>query len=472
MKVLSTQTNLGSATNVSNASVVRLFNSGNDNILVTQKDFGGIIEGSFIVPSGDVVYVEKNYTDTLEGSGDVLATKTAYSSMMKFVSAAGSSSPTYTYSVSPTNVDEGGNFTTTITTTNVDDNTTLYWSLSGTNVTSADFSSGALTGSVTISNNSASFSHTVANDTLTEGTEQVAVKLFTDSNRTEQVGNTVTVNLSDTSQSPIAGQQAFTSAGAFSWTAPSGVTSVSVVCIGGGGGGQSSGGSSYGGGGGGAALRYLNNYTVTPGSNYTVVVGAGGASDSDGGDSYFINPSTVRGGGGHSPNNIGDVGAFGSTTGGNGGGLGGRGAEGNDEGANPGGGGGAGGYSGQGGDGGGYSRTFTDGAGGAGGGGKGGGGGGGTGILGQGANGQAGQGGEAGGGYAGGEGGSGGNDGQAGNQNVGGVGGTGGTGGSPGGGGGGGQNGGKPGGAGANGAVRIIWPGNLRSFPSTRTADE
>ena len=202
MKVLSTQTNLGSATNVSNASVVRLFNGGNDNILVTQKDFGGIIEGSFIVPSGDVVYVEKNYTDTLEGSGDVLATKTAYSPMMKFVSAAGSSSPTYTYSVSPTNVDEGGNFTTTITTTNVDDNTTLYWSLSGTNVTSADFSSGALTGSVTISNNSASFSHTVASDTLTEGTEYVAVKLFTDSNRTEQVGNTVTVNLSDTSTTP------------------------------------------------------------------------------------------------------------------------------------------------------------------------------------------------------------------------------------------------------------------------------
>ena len=202
MKILSTQTNLGSATNVSNASVVRLFNSGNDNILVTQKDFGGIIEGSFIVPSGDVVYVEKNYTDTLEGSGDVLATKTAYSAMMKFVSAAGSSSPTYTYSVSPTNVDEGGNFTTTITTTNVDDNTTLYWSLSGTNVTSADFSSGALTGSVTISNNSASFSHTVASDTLTEGTEYVAVKLFTDSNRTEQVGNTVTVNLSDTSTTP------------------------------------------------------------------------------------------------------------------------------------------------------------------------------------------------------------------------------------------------------------------------------
>jgi hypothetical protein len=27
-------------------------------------------------------------------------------------------------------------------------------------------------------------------------------------------------------------------------------------------------------------------------------------------------------------------------------------------------------------------------------------------------------------------------------------------------------------GSGGNGAVRIIWPGNLRQFPSTRTADE
>ena len=37
-----------------------------------------------------------------------------------------------------------------------------------------------------------------------------------------------------------AGQEAFTTAGTFSWTAPVGVTSVSVVCIGGGGGGTSS----------------------------------------------------------------------------------------------------------------------------------------------------------------------------------------------------------------------------------------
>ena len=112
MKILSTETNLASATNVSNAPVVRLFNSGASNILVTQKDYQGANEGTFMVMSGDVVYCEKYYTDTLEGSADVKATKTAYSSMMKFVGAS-VAGPTYTYSVSATNVDEGGSFTTT-----------------------------------------------------------------------------------------------------------------------------------------------------------------------------------------------------------------------------------------------------------------------------------------------------------------------------------------------------------------------
>jgi len=201
MKILSAETNLGSATNVSNAPVVRLFNSGDSNILVTRKDYNAVVVGSFMVPAGEVVYTEKYFTDTLEGSADVKATKTAYSSMMSF-EGSGSSGPSYTYSVSASSVDEGGNWTTTVTTTNVADNTTLYWSLSGTNITSADFSSGALTGSGTISNNTFNFSHTIAEDTLTEGTETVTIKLFTDSGRNTQVGNTVTVTLNDTSLSP------------------------------------------------------------------------------------------------------------------------------------------------------------------------------------------------------------------------------------------------------------------------------
>ena len=199
MKILSLQATLASATNVDNAPVVRLFNSGTSNILVTRKDYAGTVLGSFIVPAGEVIYAEKYFTDTLEGSVDVLATKVAYSSMMSFVGSS-STGPTYTHSVSATNVDEGGSFTTTISTTNVDDGTNLYWELTG--VVADDFSSGALTGTASISSNSATFSHTVDEDNLTEGTETATIKVYSDSGRNTQVGNTLTVTIADTSTTP------------------------------------------------------------------------------------------------------------------------------------------------------------------------------------------------------------------------------------------------------------------------------
>ena len=95
-------------------------------------------------------------------------------------------------------------------------------------------------------------------------------------------------------------QVAFTTAGTYTWTAPLGVTSVSVVCVGGGAGGGSGGfeGSGISGGGGGG-LGWKNNITVVPEQTYTVVVGLGGYSTATGGtlistpggaggDSYFI----------------------------------------------------------------------------------------------------------------------------------------------------------------------------------------
>ena len=200
MKILSAETNLGSATNVSNASVVRLFNSGDSNILVTRKDYAGTVVGSFMVPAGQVIYAEKYFTDTLEASADVKASKTAYSSMMSFVGQTADPLPTYTVSVSASSVDEGGNFTVTLSTTNIDDGTQFNYVLSGTGITTADFTSGSLNGTVTISNNAASFTQTVVEDTLTEGTETVTIKFYDAS--MNYVGNTVTVSLNDTSTTP------------------------------------------------------------------------------------------------------------------------------------------------------------------------------------------------------------------------------------------------------------------------------
>jgi len=207
VKVLGGETNLNAPISVGSASVVRVFNSDSSNLLVTRKTSGGTTVGTFMVPAGKVVYCEKDYTDTLEGGTNLKVTQVAFSPMMSFVSQAGDPVPTYTHSVSATAVSEGGNFTTTITTTNVDDGTNLYWELTG--VQSADFSSGALTGTVSISNNSATFSHTVDEDNTTEGTETATIKVYSDSGRTTQVGNTLTVTISDDSTTPPAASTEF-----------------------------------------------------------------------------------------------------------------------------------------------------------------------------------------------------------------------------------------------------------------------
>lgn len=260
----------------------------------------------------------------------------------------------------------------------------------------------------------------------------------------------------------------YTTAGSYTWVAPAGVTSVSVVAVGPGGRSASYGSfpSSPGiGGGGGGALAYQNNITVVPGNSYSVVVGTPTTS------TYTNVPTCARSnfncvviaGGGYQArtNAAGGLygGAGGCVFGGTGGSNGGAGGQGHPAPLNSsfyfGGGGGASGYTGYGGAGASYNQSVGgapfSGSGGGGGGGAGcgnAGTGGGVGILGKGAD---------------------------------GVGGTSkycatcGSGwGTPGSGGagsgstklyGGGASGGC--GNGSVGAVRIIWPGSTRSFPST-----
>merc|ERR1711959_877965 len=108
--------------------------------------------------------------------------------------------PTYLLSTDVASVDEGGTVTSTVATTNVAEGTTLYWSVNGTGVDSADFSAGALTGSGTVgADGSLSFAHTLASDSSTEGTETLNIKVFSDANRTSQVGSTAEVSVADTS---------------------------------------------------------------------------------------------------------------------------------------------------------------------------------------------------------------------------------------------------------------------------------
>ena len=259
----------------------------------------------------------------------------------------------------------------------------------------------------------------------------------------------------------VVGQAAYTSAGSYTWVAPTGVTSVSVVCVGGGGN-SASGGDCAGSGGGG--LAYGNNITVVPSTSYTVIAGVGytGGGQQTGGTSSFINTSTLRANGGTGgsyqsyPNPGGDFGGSLLTAGQDGGAGGSGGGGGN----GMGGGGGAGGYSGGGGAGGGNGSGGDSSGGGAGGGAGGysGGGGGGVGILGEGSSGSGGI--RSGTTANGGGGGSGGTAGQSSTTTTEGRGGP---------------YGGGSGGYGLGsgvGAVRIIWPGTSRSFPSTGTGDQ
>jgi|TARA_B100001094_G_scaffold181428_1_gene175812 hypothetical protein len=311
------------------------------------------------------------------------------------------------------------------------------------------------------------------------------------------VSKAATISYNAASASGSSGGHVYTISGTYNWTAPAGVTSVSVVAVGGGGGGDNY----FGSGGTGGGLGWKNNITVIPGQTYTVVVNASGAGDATGtsdnvtggaagGDSYFINNSTVAGFGGPAgvPYSAGTLPSQGGTYVGDGGGNGGIGLRYGQSGGAPSyiacGGAGAGGYSGNGGNGGGSSAgngSYVSPTAGQGGGGGGSGGtwtntgsgsdvysgasGGGVGIYGEGSNGAAGSGvqgstaGTAGGGGSGGtngspsvQTGSGTNAPDASGYGGGGAGNHG--------------NGVGNGGAGGGGAVRIIW-GNGRSFPST-----
>jgi hypothetical protein len=267
------------------------------------------------------------------------------------------------------------------------------------------------------------------------------------------------------------GQVAYTTAGTYSWVAPSGVTSVSIVTVGAGGNGSQ--GYKYtiseccatycrsiaGAGGRGGALAYTNNATVVPGQSYTLNVPAEGASTPadfiTAGATVVVRARSGAGGGTVAVGTGGSGGLGGggycSYYGGDAGGGGGGGAAGYGAGSS--------GNAGRGADGSNPGALGSTGACGGGGGGGGsynnyGGLGGGVGILGQGASG-------AGGSYSSGSG-------------LAGVAGSGGTSNLYGGGGSGGPvqgttyQLGQPGG---RGAVRIIWPGTTRSFPSTNTGN-
>lgn len=75
MKILSAEVAIGTASTVSNASVVRLYNSSPDTAYLVTNSNGG----TFTMPAGSVAYVIKDQIETLISNALVLATSIAYS---------------------------------------------------------------------------------------------------------------------------------------------------------------------------------------------------------------------------------------------------------------------------------------------------------------------------------------------------------------------------------------------------------
>jgi hypothetical protein len=101
---------------------------------------------------------------------------------------------TYSFTASATTVFEGNAVAIGVITTNVSAGNRLYWQASGAGITASDFSSGGLNGDVLIgADGRASFTRTIAADAVVDPDETLEIKFFSDTARSLQVGNTLTV---------------------------------------------------------------------------------------------------------------------------------------------------------------------------------------------------------------------------------------------------------------------------------------
>ena len=81
IKVLAAEADLTSASNVTNATLVRVYNGHSAVSVITRKDSGGNVIGSMTVINGTVGVMEKDATDTLtasSGGASVKVSKIAF----------------------------------------------------------------------------------------------------------------------------------------------------------------------------------------------------------------------------------------------------------------------------------------------------------------------------------------------------------------------------------------------------------
>jgi hypothetical protein len=77
VKLLGSETDLTTATNVGLATVVRVNNTGSAAV-ITRKDSTGVTIGTVTISANEIVYLEKEASDTLEGGVAFKVVKVAY----------------------------------------------------------------------------------------------------------------------------------------------------------------------------------------------------------------------------------------------------------------------------------------------------------------------------------------------------------------------------------------------------------
>ena len=78
LRLTGSEGDLTSANALTLAKLVRVYNSGNSDLLVTQKAAGGSTLATVTVKSKDIVFIAKAGTDTLEGGAALKAVSIAF----------------------------------------------------------------------------------------------------------------------------------------------------------------------------------------------------------------------------------------------------------------------------------------------------------------------------------------------------------------------------------------------------------
>lgn len=80
IRILGSEGNLASASNVGFAKLVRVFNNHSAVQAITLKNSGGTTLGTVTLGIGEISYIAKNGTDTLTGAATSLAVSVAFAS--------------------------------------------------------------------------------------------------------------------------------------------------------------------------------------------------------------------------------------------------------------------------------------------------------------------------------------------------------------------------------------------------------